>query len=162
MVNISVIGGSTCPDEIYEAAREIGRLLARSGATVICGGLGGVMEAVARGTREEGGKCIGILPGSDASEGNEYLTAAIPTGIGFARDFLVVRAGDAVIAIDGQSGTSTEAYFAMSEKKPLICLYREDLKTSKNSDGPVVHVNSPEEAVRDALKLAKPRNKDVS
>lgn len=155
MTNISVIGGSNCSEEVYESAREVGRLLASNKITVICGGLTGVMEAVARGVSEKGGICVGILPGLDASVANRYISAAIPTGIGYARDFLVVRAGESVIAIDGESGTATEAYFAISESKPLICLYRNDIKSSKAGDGVVVLARTPKEAVDAAIKLAR-------
>ncbi len=154
MVNISVIGGTRCSDAVYDSAVKIGTLLAGEGAVVICGGLTGVMEGVARGVRSAGGVCIGILPGSDRTSANQYLTAAIPTGIGFARNFLVVRAGDAVIAIDGDHGTASESHFALSEGKPLVLLYREDISDSGGKAGYLFHAGSEEEAVRIAMREA--------
>ena len=88
ILNISVIGGSEVSSEICEVAMEVGRLLAKAGATVFCGGLSGVMECVSKGVREENGLVIGILPGTRPEDGNKYLSAALPTGMGYARNFL--------------------------------------------------------------------------
>lgn len=155
MLNISVIGGSEIPPDMCVAAEEVGRLLARAGATVYCGGLTGVMECVAKGVREENGLVIGILPGSKTEEGNKYLSAAIPTGLGYARNFLVVRAGKVVIAIDGSVGTISEASFALNEGKNVISIGSLDFSPKKKNEGKFIKVKTPMEAVELALKLAK-------
>ena len=106
---VAVIGDGdpSGPDahRILEWAEEIGMELARAGATVVTGGLGGVMRAASRGARGGGGKTIGILPGADASEANEYVSIAIPTGLGVVRNLVVVTSADAVIAVGGRHGT---------------------------------------------------------
>lgn len=155
MINISVIGGSRVSEEICEIAAEVGRLLAERGVTVICGGLEGVMTCVARGVKEKNGIVIGILPGSDPNQGNEYLTAAIPTGIGFARNFLVVRAGKVVIAIDGSTGTLSEAAFAIAEGKDLVVIGSTPVQPRKPNEGRVFNAKSPAEAVDIAMRIAQ-------
>ncbi len=154
MLNLSVIGGSEIGLEMCEIATEVGRLLAKAGATVYCGGLTGVMECVAKGVREENGLVIGILPGNSPEEGNRYLSAAIPTGIGYARNFLVVRAGKVVIAIDGSVGTISEASFALNERKYVIALGSMDFTPKNSNEDKFIRVKTPKEAVDTALKLA--------
>lgn len=154
MVNISVIGGSIVNDDICEIAAKVGRLLSQRGATVFCGGLGGVMECVARGVKEEGGTVVGILPGSRPEEGNKFLTAAIPTGLGYARNFLVVRAGKVVIAIDGSTGTLSEASFALAEGKDVIAIGDLEILPKKEAEGKFFKVSSPEKAVEMAMDIA--------
>lgn len=160
--NISVIGGGKVDEKYCKIAREVGFLLAARNIAVICGGLTGVMKCVAKAVKEAGGISVGILPGYKAAQGNEYLTVRIPSGIGLARDFLVVRAGDAVIAIDGSTGTKTEAYFALSEGKSVISIGNLDIKERKPTDGMFFHVETAEEAVDIALKEAeKYRNRET-
>lgn len=154
VLNISVIGGSQASGGICEIAHKLGVLLARRGVTVFCGGLTGVMECVAKGVREENGLVIGILPGNNCEEGNKYLSAAIPTGLGYARNFLVVRAGEVVIAMDGSTGTISEAAFALAEGKDVIAIGNLDLVPTKKKEGRFIKVDSPEEAVELALKIA--------
>ena len=105
---ISVIGGGQCGAAEYASAEEVGRLVAEAGATLVCGGLSGVMEAAARGAKEAGGTTIGILPGHDRGLANPYLDHVVTTGIGHARNLAVVSSGDAVIAIGGSYGTLSE------------------------------------------------------
>ena len=155
MYNISVIGGGDIDESTCKIAYRVGELLAKNGVTIVCGGLTGVMECGSRGASDAGGMAIGILPGSRVEEGNRYLSARLPTGIGYARDFLVVRMGEAVIAIDGASGTHTEAYFALSERKSLICMGDLSVRREKETDGKLFRVTTPEEAVDIALKEAK-------
>ncbi|MFG1519775.1 MAG: TIGR00725 family protein [Thermoplasmataceae archaeon] len=155
MVYISVIGGSIVDNEYCEIAYEVGKLLAANHAIVVCGGLTGVMECVAKGVRDNGGISIGILPGMTRDNANAYLTVSIPTGIGFARDFLVVRGGDAVIAIDGSTGTHTEAYFAISEGKTVVGIGSIEIKTRKDGEGEFLKANSADEAVKLALAAAR-------
>jgi len=119
---VAVIGGGEADSEVAALAFEVGRELARQGAVVVCGGLGGVMEAAARGVREAGGVSIGILPGPDRSLANPYLTYTIVTNLGHARNLLIVHSADAVIAVDGSYGTISEAAIALKLGKPVVAL----------------------------------------
>src|SRR5215216_6722002 len=105
---VSVVGSGTPSGELYEKAREVGRLVAQRGGTVVCGGRSGVMEAAARGAAEAGGVAIGILPDVDRKEANEYLSYSVATGTGHARNLGVVCSGDVVIAVGGEYGTLSE------------------------------------------------------
>lgn len=117
---VSVIGGNRASPEILRQAEELGRGLAERGLTVVCGGLGGVMEAVCRGAKAAGGVTIGILPGTRAEAANPYVTIPIPTGIGLARNAIVALAGRAVIALDGSYGTLSEIAYALNFRQPVI------------------------------------------
>src|SRR5262245_24583712 len=108
-------------------AELLGRLLAARGAVVVCGGLGGVMEAVARGAADAGGLVLGILPGTDRQDANEHLTLARTTGMGEMRNALVVRAADAVIAVGGAYGTLSEIAFALRTGVPVVGIGTWDL-----------------------------------
>lgn len=121
-MRVSVVGGGTAGEEVYETAEAVGRRLAEHGHTVVCGGRGGVMEAVCKGASESGGEAIGILPGSDRTAANSYVTVAIATGMGNARNVLVVLNGDAVIAIDGATGTLSEIAHALDLGRPVAGL----------------------------------------
>ena len=103
---IAVIGGSSPTQAELKQGEEVGRLLAEAGAVLICGGLGGVMEAACRGAKSAGGLTVGIIPGADRNEANDYVDVVLPTGIGYARNALVAYSGQAVIAVGGSSGTS--------------------------------------------------------
>lgn len=156
---IGVIGGSIADDSHMEQAFEVGRLLSEAGAVIICGGLSGVMEAVAHGVESAKGISIGLLPGFNPLEGNRHLTIGLPTGIGFARNFLIVRASDALIAIDGSSGTISEASFAIAEGKSVISLDSFVLKKRKDVEGEFILASSSEEAVKLALVEAEKKRK---
>lgn len=119
---IAVIGGSQCTPEDYSMGVEVGKRLAENEITVICGGMFGIMEAVCKGAYEAGGETIGILPGSDPSEANEYVTIPIATGMGIARNVVIVRSANACIAIDGKYGTLSEIAYALQLQKPVITL----------------------------------------
>ncbi|HHY39039.1 MAG TPA: TIGR00725 family protein [Clostridia bacterium] len=119
-VYIGVIGSNECSKDVYDAAREAGRCLARLGAIVITGGRGGVMEAVSLGVSECDGMCIGILPGLDRSEGNTYQTLSILTGIGAARNSIIVASSHAILAISGGYGTLSEIGLALKGKVPVV------------------------------------------
>lgn len=119
---VAVIGGGEANPEVAALAYDVGRELARRGVVVICGGLGGVMEAAAQGVQEEGGVSIGILPDPDRRRANPYLTYAIPTNLGHARNMIIVQAADAVIVIDGGYGTISEAAIALKLGKPVVAL----------------------------------------
>ena len=117
---IGVIGGGTCSAEIYEIAQEVGREIAQNGFSLVCGGLGGVMEAACRGARETGGITIGILPTSNKGDANPYCDLVIPTGLGHARNVLVVHASDGLVAVDGETGTLSEIAIALKVGKPIV------------------------------------------
>jgi uncharacterized protein (TIGR00725 family) len=118
---IAVIGsGADASADELAQAEEAGAAIAAAGATLICGGLGGVMEAACRGARSRGGLTVGLLPGSDRSEANGWVVLAIPTGLGQARNALVAGAADAVVAIGGGWGTLTEIGFAVRAGTPVL------------------------------------------
>ncbi|WP_416839809.1 TIGR00725 family protein [Haloferax sp. DFSO52] len=118
-MRVSVVGGSVVPDPVEAIAEDVGRLLAQRGHTVVCGGLGGVMEAACRGAKDAGGTTIGILPGEDRSEANQYVDICLVTGLGHARNALVVMNADAVVAIDGSGGTLSEIGFGNVFDRPI-------------------------------------------
>ena len=117
-MRVSVIGGSSIGAETAAVAAELGERLAERGHVVVCGGLGGVMEAVCRGARGADGETIGILPTDRRADANEYVDEAIATGLGHARNALVVMNGDAVVAIDGGGGTLSELGYAAVYERP--------------------------------------------
>ena len=139
-MRVSVIGGGTVTDAEAQSAEEVGRLLGERGHEVVCGGLGGVMEAACRGASEAGGRTIGILPGEARAAANPHVDVPIATGLGHARNALVVLNGDATIAIDGGVGTLSEVGFAGVYDRPIAGL--------ETHDAPGVEpVETPEEAV---------------
>jgi len=117
---IGVIGGAVCCPEVYEIACDVGREIARNGFALVCGGLGGVMEAACRGAKKAGGITIGLLPTSNKGDANPYCDLVIPTGLGHARNVLVVHASDALIAVDGEAGTLSEIAIALKIGKPIV------------------------------------------
>lgn len=155
MYNIAVIGGSTEHGEACDSAYKTGKLLAQKGAVIINGGGPGVMECVSRGAKESGGTVIGILPGIRAERGNKYLSVALPTGIGYARNFLIIRSADAVIAFQGSSGTHSEVAFAITEGKSVVSMGNFSMINPKKGDGKVIPAAEPGEAVEKALAEAK-------
>jgi uncharacterized protein (TIGR00725 family) len=151
---IAVVGSGTCSNEVASAAYEIGRLIAENGGVVVTGGMTGVMEAASRGAHDAGGLVLGILPGIDASEANEAVDVAIPTGMGQLRNGLVVSAGEAVIAVAGEWGTFSEIGFALKTGKPVIGWNTWEPVRAGTYVGGIVAARSPEDAVREALELA--------
>jgi uncharacterized protein (TIGR00725 family) len=153
---IAVCGPNDATPEEYELARRVGAEIARAGHALVCGGRGGVMEAAAAGTKSAGGVTIGILPTYDRSVANEYIDHVIPTGLGHARNALVVAAGDAVIAIGGGFGTLSEIGLALKMGKRVIHIgsweIDEDrLKRLGDADVAYLEASSSEEAVHLAL-----------
>lgn len=149
-MRVSVIGGSEVDDEIYELAVDLGRQLAGRGHAVVCGGLGGTMEAVCRGARLEDGETIGILPGERRTTANRWVTTPIATGLGNARNAIVVLNGDAAIAIDGATGTLSEIALALDYGRPVAGLdtHSVDLDGFQAVDSPAAAIDSIEERVR--------------
>ena len=130
------MGAGTATDPQRDAAEETGRLLAEAGATVVTGGLTGVMEAASKGATEAGGLTLGILPGRDRAEANAYVQVAVPTGMGEARNALVVRAADGVIAVGGEWGTLSEIAFARKAGKPVVGIGSWELEGVESVAGP--------------------------
>ncbi len=157
MLMIAVIGDATCDDETARLAEEVGRALAARGAIVVCGGLGGVMEAACRGAKEAGGLTIGILPGTSRADANPYVDIPIVTGMDQARNVIVVRSAQAVIAVRGQFGTLSEIAHALKLGIPVVGLQTWELRKEGKAVPGVLCAHSPQEAVDRALALAKPR-----
>ncbi len=152
---VAVIGGGQCSPEEAEIAETVGRELARRGAIVICGGLGGVMEAVCRGATKEDGLTVGILPGDDPKEANSYVRIPIATGLGHARNVAIVKSAQAVIAIDGDYGTLSEIAFALKYGLPVIGLNTWSLSRNKQENDQIIRATTAIEAVEKALGLAR-------
>jgi uncharacterized protein (TIGR00725 family) len=144
---VAVIGPSEATTEECRRAETVGRLLAERGVVVVCGGLGGVMEAVSRGAAGAGGTVLGILPGTDRADANEHVTLALTTGMGEMRNALVVRAADSVIAVGGAYGTLSEIAFALRTGVPVVGIGTWELDD-------VVDASDPEAAVDLALERA--------
>jgi uncharacterized protein (TIGR00725 family) len=158
--HVAVIGDGDPrgPDahRILEWAEEVGHLLARGGATVVTGGLGGVMRAASRGAASADGVTIGILPGSDASEANEFVRVAIPTGLGVVRNLVVVTTSDVVLAIGGRHGTLSEIGLALRMGRHVVTLSSWRVESEHRLGGPRVHrARDPRESVALALRLAQ-------
>ncbi len=149
--SIGVIGGSSCSGEICEIAYRVGYLIAKSGAALISGGMGGVMLHACRGAKDAGGITVGILP-FGKEDANEYVDIAIPTHYGLARNHLVVRASDVLIAIDGAVGTLSEISFALNEGKTVIGINTWELDRTRINKGEMLMAENAEEAVNIALK----------
>lgn len=119
---IGVIGGNEVDITHKQMAIELGRHIAKNGAVLVCGGRGGIMEAASKGAADEGGTVIGILPGTDKNEANPYVSIALPTGMGIARNTLVVHMSDVLIAFPGMYGTLNEIACALALNKTVIHL----------------------------------------
>lgn len=143
---IAVIGGRRVEKALLEEAEKVGRLIARSGMVLVCGGLGGVMEAASRGASAEGGTTIGILPQDHKRDANDYIDIPIVTGMGIGRNVIIARTADALIAIGGEYGTLSEIAFALQLGKPVIGVRTWEIK------GIVTAVNA-EAAVHKAQEL---------
>ena len=163
---ISVIGSSNPPgQEHIELAEEVGRELAKRGIHVVCGGLSGVMEAVCRGAKAEGGTTIGILPGRDADEANSYVDIPIVTTMGYARNVIVVHTGAAAIAVGGAYGTLSEISHALADGVPVIGLRSWTLTVSgegKQVQDAIIQADNPVDAVEKAVAAGQARLKALS
>ena len=148
---ISVIGSNKCSPKDAEAAEELGAELARRGATLICGGLGGIMTAACKGARSAGGTTVGILPGSRREDANPYVDIPIVTTMGEARNVVVACSGQAVIAICGEFGTLSEIAYALRNNIPVIGLNTWSLSKGGQVDDSIIVAHSPKDAVDKAL-----------
>jgi hypothetical protein len=144
---VAIVGASEASEAEMANAETVGRLLAAAGAVVVCGGRGGVMAAACRGAAEAGGTAVGILPGLDRGAANEWVTVAIPTGLGELRNGLIIRAADVVVAIGGSYGTLSEIALALRAGAPVIGLGTWAIEG-------VQEMSDPAEAVARALALA--------
>jgi uncharacterized protein (TIGR00725 family) len=151
---IAIIGGSAPTAQEVASAEAVGRLLAKAGAVLICGGRGGVMEAACRGAKSAHGLTIGILPGTSRNEANAYVDIPIVTGIGEARNAIITRTAQVVIAIGGSYGTLSEIAFALSFGTPVVGLGTWEMEREGHPPPPIVRAASREEAVTRALALA--------
>ncbi len=146
---IGLIGGGECSPEIEEAARAVGRGIAEMGGILICGGLGGVMEAGARGAKEAGGMTIGVIPGTNPNDANQYIDIPIVTSVGYARNIIIVNSSDSVIAVDGKFGTLSEIAFCLQFGVPIISIFSWEIDPS------IITASTPEKAVELAFSVAR-------
>lgn len=144
-IRIGVIGGAQPTKTSRQQAYRVGQLIAEKGAVLVCGGLKGTMEAAAKGAKQKGGLTIGILPGENPGDANPYIEVAVATGIGYSRNALVVMNADVLIAVGGHYGTLSEIAYALIQKKKVIGIGTWDIPG-------VIPINTPEEAVDEALK----------
>jgi uncharacterized protein (TIGR00725 family) len=147
MTYVAVVGPGDASQGEVVAAEEIGRYLARAGAVVVCGGLGGVMAAACRGASEAGGRTVGILPGTNRKDANQWVQISLPTGLGELRNGLVIRAADAVIAVGGAYGTLSEVALALKTGVPVVGLNTWAIEG-------IERVETPVRAVQRAIALA--------
>jgi uncharacterized protein (TIGR00725 family) len=153
-VQISVVGASAGDPEILRDAEAVGRGIAEAGAVLVCGGRTGVMEAASRGASEAGGTVVGVLPTLSTADANPYVTNAVATGIGEARNLAVVASGAAVIAIGGEWGTLSEIAYARKLGRPVVAIRSWTLGNRSGADLGIVEADSPEEAVEAAMSAA--------
>jgi len=143
---IAVIGSHQCDENTAKIAQQLGREIAKIGAILVCGGLGGVMEAVAKGAKENSGITVGILPGENKNEANPYIDIPIATGLGYTRNTLVTTAADIVVALAGEYGTLSEISFALNAKKPVIGIKTWDIKG-------IIKVNTVKEVMQEIKRI---------
>ncbi len=146
---VAVIGASKCSKKLRDMAAVVGKYVAENGGVIVCGGMGGIMEGAARGAKEGGGETIGILPSSNPDDANEFIDFAIPTGFGEARNVMVVRTADVVVAFPGKFGTLSEMAFALQAKKPVISISAWKLGSE------IIQMDDPLEAAEKAMELAQ-------
>ncbi len=138
---IAVIGGRRVRKELLLIAEDVGRLIAERGAVLLCGGLGGIMEASAKGAKDAGGLTLGVLPQDDKGHANPFIDVPVATGLGIGRNVIIARTADSLVAIGGQYGTLSEIAFSLQLKKPVVGIETWDI------DG-VIRAETPEDAVR--------------
>lgn len=143
---IAVIGRGECAPQETKLAEEVGQQLAKSGAVLVCGGRGGVMEAACRGAKQAGGTTIGILPGLSRQDANEYVDYAIATSMGEGRNLAIILTVDGVVALPGAFGTLSEISFALMHNKPVVSLGSWEVSDR------IIHVGTPTEAVERVMQ----------
>jgi uncharacterized protein (TIGR00725 family) len=145
---VTVIGGHSCTKEVEQIAQDLGKNLAKVGDILVCGGLSGIMEAVCSGFKGGGGLTIGIIPTYNKNDANEFVDIVIPTGLGLARNVLVVKSADVVVALPGEAGTLSEVAYCLQFGIPVISLNSWDIKG-------VIKVKTVEEAVSKVKEILK-------
>jgi uncharacterized protein (TIGR00725 family) len=148
---IAVVGPGRAGAEELAVAEEVGAQVAAAGAVLVCGGLGGVMEAACRGARSRGGMTVGLLPGLDRGEANGWVEVAVPTGLGEARNALIVRAADAIVAVGGAWGTLSEIALGLKTGRPVVGLGTWELARGGEAVEGITAMDNPSEAVAQAL-----------
>lgn len=161
---VAVCGAGTCNEALAAQAEAVGHQLARAGAILVCGGLGGVMEAACRGARSAGGLTLGLLPGANRAAANPFVQLAIPTGMGHARNVIIVQTADVVIAIDGAYGTLSEIALARKVGRQVIGLGTWELggDDSVQQEPHIIAAATPAEAVALALRCLPPAHTHLS
>ena len=149
---VGVVGAGLATEAELELAAGVGRLIAEAGAVLVCGGLGGVMDAAARACAEAGGISVGVLPGDERLTASRHLTVAVATGMGEARNAIVARTADVLVAVGGEYGTLSEIAFALKMGQPVVGLSTWDLAREELGDS-IVRADTPVEAVTKALNL---------
>ena len=149
---IAIIGAGKCSKKLCDMAADIGKYVAENGGVVLCGGLGGIMEGAARGAKEAGGTTIGIIPSENKADANRFIDYVIPSGFGEARNVLIIRSADAIVALPGKFGTLSEMAFALISGKPIV-----SVQAWKLGDE-ILQVDDHIEAAKLALELAKKQN----
>ncbi len=153
-IQVAVIGSSRAGRELLHDAELVGATLASGGATVVTGGLGGVMEAASRGAKSAGGLTVGFLPGTDRSDANEWVDVVVPTGLGEARNVLVVRSAQAVVAVGGEYGTLSEIALALRDGRAVIGVKTWSLTRGDGElDYGILSIDDPVEAAKRALQI---------
>lgn len=152
MIHLGVVGSGVCSPAVEALAYEVGREIAIRGAALVCGGLGGVMQAACRGAREGGGVTIGIVPGTRGDEANPFVDHVIVTGMGESRNIIIVRSSACLIAIGGEYGTLSEVAFALKMGVPVVGLGTWELRPPGSSESaPIVRARDARDAVESAL-----------
>jgi hypothetical protein len=151
-ITISVIGGHKITPEVEDLAHKVGYMIAKMGAILVCGGLGGAMEAASRGAKEAGGTTIGILPGKEKEDANSYIDIPLPTSIGYARNAIVACSADIIIALPGSYGTSSEISYGIVYKRPVIDLGNWNIEGMVK----VKDLNEAEQWIRKHIDKLKP------
>ncbi len=145
---IAVIGGRRPEKSLFKEAEEVGRLIAQKGAVLVCGGLGGVMEAASKGAKSGGGLTLGILPQNDSKDANPYIDISVATGLGIARNVIIARTADALIAVGGEYGTLSEIAFALQMGKPVVGIKTWDIKGVIRAENAVDAINKISETLK--------------
>jgi len=145
---VAVIGGHSCTNEVEQIAHNLGKKLAKVVDILVTGGLSGTMKAVCSGFKGEGGLTIGIIPGYDKKEANEFVDIVVPTGMGLARNVLVIKAADVVVALPGEAGTLSEIAYCLQFRIPVISLGLWDIKG-------VIKVSNIDEGINKISEILK-------
>lgn len=152
---IGVIGDAFCSIDVAKIAEEVGENIAKKGGIIVCGGLGGVMEAVCRGAKKHNGLTVGILPGFRRKEANPYIDIPILTGMDQGRNIIIVRSSQAIIAIGGGYGTLSEIAFALKLNVPVVGIKTWEISKEGKENKEIIRVETPYEAVEKAWEFAK-------